>query len=282
VAWRKQDSKENSQLSWHTTTRIASNVYHISEPVGEIEPRFNAPTVNVYLVVGGEHAALIDSGLGVGDLGTEIGALTSLPCIVLNTHAHWDHIGGNAHFDEIAIHELEAGAMTVEPNMGAIRKVMKSPRARAALPPSFDPDTYRIRTKPATRILHDGDLIDLGDHTLEVLHIPGHSPGHVAYLDAANGMLFTGDTACLSPIYACFPGCDPAGLANSAKRMAALPGVRTVCPGHGEIITEEGWLGKFAACAEAAVSGQAEGKARDGFVKGREFRFDTLSIWLPA
>jgi hypothetical protein len=95
-------------------------------------------------------------------------------------------------------------------------------------------------------------------------------------------MLFTGDTACLSPIYACFPGCDPAALAASAKRMAALPGVRTVCPGHSEIITGEGWLEKFAACVEAAVSGEAEGTVLEGFISGREFRFDSLSIWLPA
>ena len=269
-------------MSWFTTTRIAQNVYQISVPVGEIEPRFNAPTANVYLVVGRDRAALIDSGLGVGDLRAEVGALTSLPCMVLNTHAHWDHVGGNAQFDETAIHELEAPSEVQEPNMGAIRKVMQSPRARAALPPSFDPAAYRIRVKPPTRILHDGDRIDLGEHSLEVLHIPGHSPGHVAYLDAANGLLFTGDTACLSPVYACFPGSDPAGLAASARRMAALPGVRTVCPGHGEIITEEGWLGKFADCVEAAVSGQAAGTVRKGFIKGREFRFDNLSIWLPA
>jgi glyoxylase-like metal-dependent hydrolase (beta-lactamase superfamily II) len=269
-------------MSWYTTTRIAQNVHQISAPVGEIEPRFNAPTVNVYLVTGRERAALIDSGLGVGDLRAEVGALTSLPCIVLNTHAHWDHVGGNARFDKTAIHELEAQSLAQEPNMAAIRKVMEAPRARAALPPSFDPAEYRIRVTPPTRILHDGDLVDLGDHTLEVLHIPGHSPGHVAYLDAANGLLFTGDTACLSPIYACFAGSDPAALADSAKRMAALPGVRTVCPGHGDIITEEGWLGEFAACVEAAVSGEAEGTVREGFINGREFRFAALSIWLPA
>ena len=95
-------------------------------------------------------------------------------------------------------------------------------------------------------------------------------------------MLFTGDTACQGPVYACFEGGDPPALVESAKRMAALPGVRTVCPGHDEIITEEGWLDRFAACVEAAVSGEAEGTARDGFIKGREFRFDGLSIWLPT
>lgn len=269
-------------MSWYTTTRIAQNVYQISAPLGEIEPRYNAPTVHVYLVAGRERVALIDSGMGIGDLRAEVAGLTALPCIVLNTHAHWDHIGANTQFAETAIHELEADAVAQETDLGTIRKAMKTPRARAALPPSFDPAEYRIRTRPATRILHDGDRIDLGEHALRVLHIPGHSPGHVAYLDATNGMLFTGDTACQSPIYACFEGGDPVALADSAKRMAALPGVRTICPGHDEVITGEDWLQEFAANVEAAVSGHVEGIARDGFVKGREFRFDTMSIWLPA
>ena len=103
----------------------------------------------------------------------------------------------------------------------------------------------------------------------------------MAYLDEANGMLFTGDTACQGPVYACFEGGDSAALVQSAKRMAALPGVRMVCPGHDEIITEEGWLDEFAACVEAAVAGEVPGRPRDGFVKGREFRFDTGSVWLP-
>ena len=200
---------------------------------------------------------------------------------MLNTHYHWDHIGANSRFAETAIHELEADLAAHEPNMGAIRKAMQKPTALAALPPSFDPAAYRVRTRPATRVLHDNDLINLGDRSLRALHIPGHSPGHVAYLDEAHGMLFTGDTACQGPVYACFEGGDPVALAESAKRMAALPGVRTVCPGHNEIITEEGWLGRFAANVEAAVAGKIPGKSSDGFIVGREFRFDTLSIWLP-
>ena len=91
-----------------------------------------------------------------------------------------------------------------------------------------------------------------GDRMLRVLHTPGHPPGHVAYLDEANQMLFTGDTAHQGPVYACFEGSDPAAPAESVKRLAALPDVRTICPGHDEIITEQGWLGQLAACVEAA------------------------------
>lgn len=269
-------------MTWYTITRIAHDVYQISEPLGAIEPRFGGKTANSYLMIGREHAALIDSGLGIGDLRAEVENMTSLPCLVLNTHSHWDHIGANALFAETAVHKLEAEQVAQEPNLAAIRKAMRKPAAQAALPPAFDPASYRIRTRPATRSLSDNDLVDLGGRELRVLHIPGHSVGHVAYLDPTNGLLFTGDTACLSPVYACFAGGDPAALLDSARRMAALPGVRTVCPGHDPVITEEGWLGEFAANVQAAVSGKADWIARAGFIKGREFRFATGSVWLPA
>jgi glyoxylase-like metal-dependent hydrolase (beta-lactamase superfamily II) len=268
-------------MTWHTTTPVAENVYRISEPIGTIEPRFGISTVNMYLVIGKERAVLIDSGMGVGDVRAETETITSLPCMVLNTHYHWDHIGGNASFKESAIHELETDLVTQKQNVAAIRKAMKSPTARAALPPAFDPATYRIIPKLATRVLHDDDLIDLGGRVLRVLHTPGHSPGHAAFWDDANNMLFTGDTAYLGPVYACFEGSDPREFVKSVNRLAALPNVRTICPGHNEIITKEGWLWELADCLEAAIAGKVPGQPRKGFIVGKEFHFETLSIWLP-
>jgi glyoxylase-like metal-dependent hydrolase (beta-lactamase superfamily II) len=257
-------------VTWHTTAHIAENVYRISEPLGAIEPRVGVTTVNMYLVIGQECAVLIDSGMGIGDVCAEIGKITSLPCTVLNTHYHWDHVGANSFFTESAIHESEIGLVAQVPDVSFIRQAMQSPAARAVLPSSFDPTAYPVSPKPATRVLHDNDLIDLGGRVLRALHTPGHSPGHAAYLDEASNMLFTGDTAYLGPVYACFEGSNPAAFAESVKRLAALPNVRTLCPGHDDIITEQGWLGELAECVEAAVAGKVPGQPRDGFIVGQE------------
>lgn len=268
-------------MTWHTITHIGENIYRISEPLGAIEPRVGVTTVNMYLVIGQERAVLIDSGLGIGDIHAEINKITSLPCMVLNTHYHWDHIGANAFFTESAIHECEIDLVAQEPDPTTIRKIMQSPTARAVLPSSFDPTAYRITPKPATHGLHDNDLIDLGGRVLRVLNTPGHSPGHSAYWDEASNMLFTGDTAYLGPVYACFEGSDPAAFAESVKRLATLPNVRTICPGHDEIITKQGWLRELAEFVEAAVTGKVPGQPRDGFIVGQEYQFETMSIWLP-
>lgn len=268
-------------MTWHTTTRIAENFYRISEPFGAIKPWVGVTTANMYLVMGQERAALIDSGMGIGDVRAEIGKITSLPCTVLNTHYHWDHVGANSLFAESAIHESEVELVAQEPDVGFIHQAMQSPAARAVLPASFDPAAYRIIPKPATRVLHDNDVIDLGGRVLRVLHIPGHSPGHVAYLDEASNMLFTGDTAYLGPVYACFEDSDPVAFARSVKRLAALPSVTTICPGHNDIITDRDWLSELAECVEAAVAGKVAGQPRDGLIVGQEYGFGALSVWLP-
>jgi glyoxylase-like metal-dependent hydrolase (beta-lactamase superfamily II) len=274
-------NEDLTMMTWHTINPIAEDVYQISEPIGTIEPRFGVSTVNMYLIVGRERAVLIDSGMGIGDVSLEIAQITPLPCMVLNTHYHWDHVGANASFDEIAIHELETDLVAQKQNVASLRKLMKSSAARAILPPGFDPSAYRIIPKPATRSLHDNELIDLGGHVLKVLHTPGHSPGHVTFWHEAKRMLFTGDTASMGPIYACFEGGNPEALAESAKRLAALPNVRTICPGHDEIITREGWLCEMDECVQAAMTGKVPGHPHKDFIVGQEFRFDTLSVWLP-
>ncbi len=272
---------EAAGMSWHTIAQVADNVYWISEPLGTIDPRFGVMTVNMYLVVGRDRAVLIDSGMGIGEVTTEISQLTPLPCTVLNTHYHWDHIGANALFAECAIHEKEVALVAQEPDMSSVREALQSAAARAVLPAHFDPAAYRIIPKPATHVLHDQDKIDLGGRALWVLHTPGHSPGHVVYLDEAHGLLFTGDTAYQGPLFACFEGSNPVDFAQSAKRLAQLPNVRLICPGHNDPIITPGWLNELAECVEAAVSGRAAGQLRDDFVVGREYRFEDIAVWLP-
>ena len=267
-------------MAWHTVERIAEDTYRIYEPMGAIMPSLGISSVNTYMVVGDERAALIDSGMGVGDVRGEIARITDLPCTVLNTHYHWDHVGANALFEESAIHEAEAEALAQEQHLGAFRKAFRSASSRGVLPPSFDVNSYRIVPPTATRVLRDGDVIDLGGRLIQALHTPGHSPGHTTYLDAANCLLFTGDTAYEGPVFACFEGGDPQAFAHTADRLAALPGPLTACPGHNDVIVDPDWLAWFARCVGDAVDGMAKGVVKEGLVLGRVFTFGAMSVWL--
>jgi len=269
-------------MTWHRIEQMAEATYRIYEPMGAIMPSLGISSVNAYLVVGDDRAALIDSGMGVGRVRDVVESVTCLPCEVLNTHYHWDHVGGNAQFAESGIHELEAMYLGRGQPLGSFRDAFRHPADPSVLPESFDVEAYRIVTDPATRTMREGDVIDLGGRALEVLHTPGHSPGHITYLDRARGLLFTGDTAYDGPVYACFEGGDPQAFARSAARLAALEGPLTVCPGHGDCIADPTWLGWYAQCVGDAVAGRSPGELKQGLVLGREHRFGRLAVWLPA
>ena len=79
---------------WFEVYRIQPDLYAIYEP-GHFQE------VISYLITGSEKALLVDTGLGMGNIRKVVEELTSLPVLVMNTHTHFDHIGGNALFDTV-------------------------------------------------------------------------------------------------------------------------------------------------------------------------------------
>ena len=90
---------------------------------------------------------------------------------------------------------------------------------------------YEVRAAPATRLLDDGDVIDLGDRTFDVLHLPGHSPGSIGLWEAATGVLFSGDALYDGPLLDELDGSDIDAYVATIERLRELP-VTVVHGGH--------------------------------------------------
>lgn len=284
---------------WFYTREIARDTWLIAEP----------GHVNSWLVAGAERAILVDTGLGIAPIRPVVERLTPVSVSVVNTHHHFDHVGGNHEFDEIAIHPLGAPllASPVPPEVtqgyaryaaavaaayGDIEAVdrgllhLSTEEARPRpLPSGFAPETWRIEPTTATSTLSEGDRIELGGRTLEVLHCPGHSEDGIALLDRAAGLLVAGDTISTGPIYAQFPESDLESLAGSVRRLASLEHeLRNVLVGHfGRTTVEPGFLREVArgfeeVCAGSRSSSPAADCLGD---RVREVRFDRFSIYLP-
>ena len=189
---------------------------------------------HAYLVEGDERAALIDAGLGIGDLRTATADVTDLPVEVLLTHSHYDHVGSAHLFDDVAITEGDDGALAAElsAEMKAYADLIPG-RCSRPIPPGFSWDRYRIVPTMPTRVLRDGDIVDLGGRQLEVVHTPGHSPGSACFLDSKTGCLFTGDTVYQGALNIQLERSDPAMYSMSMKRLVELvPDVSTIFPAH--------------------------------------------------
>lgn len=215
---------------WFTLERIDDDTIAISEYGHEEQ-------VHSYLVEGSDRAALIDTGLGVDDLASVVRDLTDRPILVVTTHAHWDHLGAHEAFDSIAVHEAEREWLAEgipDVNLDNVRNCLVNDATRP-LPEGFAPDEYEVPTADPTRIIGDGDEIDLGGRQLRVLHTPGHSPGHCCLFDPDRGHLFAGDLIYAGPLLVHFESTDPAVFAESVRRIADLDGIERILPGHHDL-----------------------------------------------
>jgi glyoxylase-like metal-dependent hydrolase (beta-lactamase superfamily II) len=143
------------------------------------------------------------------------------------THAHFDHFGGTAQLASqsstdlvIALHPVDLPLWQVAGGAALFGMSIPTPPK-----PNFD--------------LAHGQVLQLGKYPFEVRHIPGHSPGHVVFYCASEGVMFCGDTVFWGSIgRSDLPGGDGALLVRSIReQILSLPDDTRLLPGHGEETT---------------------------------------------
>ncbi len=209
---------------WFTIERIDTDTYAISEYKHWEE-------THCYLVIGTNLAVLIDTGLGVSNIKSIVETITSLPILVLITHAHWDHIGGLCHFNNIAIHQNETEWLSNKFPL-PLEIVKKNLTLRPCdFPSDFIIDNYCIFHNSPSYIIHDKELIDIGNRKIQVLHTPGHSPGHCCFYEQERGFLYSGDLIYSGCLDAFYPTTNPVDFMNSVKSIQKL-NIKKILPGH--------------------------------------------------
>ncbi|MDH3588457.1 MAG: MBL fold metallo-hydrolase [Gammaproteobacteria bacterium] len=268
--WAGFQKIEQSQ-NWFEVYEVAAGVYAIYEP-GQFEE------VISYLITGSNAALLFDTGLGIGDMGQLIGELTDLEVTVINSHTHYDHIGGNHGFKSILGVDTEytrkrtAGLAHNEVDFAVGPGWIWKP-----VPVGFDPEEYAIEPYKVTRRVTDGERIILGaDRQLEVILTPGHAPDALCLIDRKNRILFTGDTFYLAPLYTHLEGSDFDAYVTTAQRLAGLASdVDLLMPGHNEPAVAASYLPRLSAAFDEIVDNQADYIVTDG---NREYAFGGFSI----
>ena len=108
-------------------------------------------------------------------------------------------------------------------------------------------------------ILPDGDTMDLGGRTLKVIGTPGHTPDAIALLDDKNGLLFTGDSFYLGPIYLYRPETDLDAYVASMQKLGALaPHLQLLLPSHNTPVADPSYLPKVVAAIQQVRRGRSE------------------------
>jgi glyoxylase-like metal-dependent hydrolase (beta-lactamase superfamily II) len=202
---------------------------------------------NIWHVRGRDRDLIVDTGSGLSPLCAAIADLTDKPITAVATHIHYDHVGGLHEFETRLMHRIEAPRMKPYREFHPIRvsefpesfREYLAPRDPArgdllldALPTAgWRAEDYRIESVAPTRQLEEGDVIDLGDRALEVMHLPGHSPGSIGLWEHRSGILFSGDAIYDGPLLDMLPDSSVHDYIATMKRLRALP-VTIVHGGH--------------------------------------------------
>ena len=223
---------------WFEHDTVDEGVLRIREP--HVDPFLQA---NLFLVQGRDRDLLVDTGLGIGSLRGELGELFERPVTAVATHRHFDHTGGLREFDEVVVHRDDAEAVANAEGFASLVIEDYPPEELSgyerpasmltALPhEGFDLGSYAVTPVTPTRIVDEGDQIDLGDRRLTVLHLPGHTPGELGLWEEATRTLFSGDCVYESGVLLDeLPESDVADYVRSMERLRDLP-VRIVHGGH--------------------------------------------------
>ena len=248
---------------WFAVYRLEAGVFALYEP-------FQAQEVLSWLILGEERALLFDTGMGLAPIRPVVEELTGLPVVVLNSHTHYDHMGGNAEFETILALDSDYGRHNAGGwDHAAVVGELAPTAFCAERLPGFDAAHYRIRPFRATGIVADGHVIDLGGRRLEVLGLPGHSPDSIGLIDRSGGLLWTGDTFYEGQIWLYFPGTDLDAYARSVRRLARLvPGLERVFPSHNTPVAAPQRLEQLARAFDLVRQGSAPARpSRDGLVE---------------
>ena len=195
--------------------------------------------VRFFLFCGKEKAALIDSGMNSPDAREIAEKLTSLPLILINTHADPDHISGNGAFEQFYMSPAEEG-------------------------------NYRIHGGKGNLIpVKEGDVIELGDRALEIIDLPGHTPGSIAILDRKNRVLVAGDSVQDGNIFMFGERRNLPLYIESLRHLEKFDGLYDeIYPMHGTFPVKPDLVGKLIEGAKDILEGRAASVSVNKF--GRE------------
>jgi glyoxylase-like metal-dependent hydrolase (beta-lactamase superfamily II) len=240
---------------WFEVYKVAPATFAIYEP-------HQAEEVISYLIVGTKQALLFDTGMGIGNIRAIVARLTSRPIVVLNSHTHDDHVGGNWQFPFVYGMDTAFTRTNAKGSREDTQAEIGKDMLCGALPKNFDPAKYVTKPWKISLFVHDHFKVNLGGRTLEIIATPGHTPDAISLIDRANGLLFTGDTFYPGEIWLYRPETDFPDYLASVKKLSLLaPEIKIVFGAHNVPVAPPSVLPQLDAAIRSVLAGKIQPKS---------------------
>jgi len=230
---------------WFRVTQVAERVWAIDDHGSD----------KMYLIEGRDKALLVDTGLGVGDLAKCVQSITKLPLTIVNTHGHTDHAGGNYPFKTVYAHPMDFDGIRQFGNREYRRRTAQNMLKGSPITDPVLSESHESLPAPSLVPVKDGTTFDLGDRKLEVIEVPGHTPGSICILDPARKLLFAGDND-NQLVWLFLANSTPLEIyLQSLKKLnARVSEFDRIMPGHGAPLKSD-FVAEQIACAQSILDG---------------------------
>lgn len=173
-------------MEYFTTFKINNHIYQIKDAMNVLST----------LIIGKEKAMVIDTGYGIYNLKAYIEKITSLPLIVVDSHGHMDHTGGNYLFDKVYINKKDYDLCKKHNSYDWRLNNLLTAQKLKLIDTTYDMDYYLKQREGNLVFFNDNQLFDLGGLQVKVINMEGHTTGSVGFLIIEDKILVSSDASC--------------------------------------------------------------------------------------
>lgn len=247
--------------------------------------------VSMYLIVGKDRALMIDSGYSTTHAKQYAETVTHLPIDLINTHGHFDHIGGNADFETVYLSRADWIVAREHSDYDSLKILLDRYKASSlavrtllGIPPIAKAADATLRITPCryTELPAEGRL-ELGDRSVLFFETPGHTMGSICIFDEKSRILFPGDMLCQEGVLLGFDySTSVAQYLDSIRRIQAFYRQNRgekIFPAHQKTPVGLELFDRYIDVCEKILRGEVRGKYKDmGLCRGLSVTRNGLTI----
>ena len=219
-----------------------------------------------FLLLGKERALLIDTCYGRGNFPNIVEKLADgREIVVVNTHGHYDHTGGNPWFPKVHMH----------PNAMAYAKEPFSPVDPVWMANMPYPDYEMIP-------VNDGDVFDIGGRQIEVIYAPAHSDSSLMFIDHGRRLLFTGDEFDSEQAALPRPNVIERFHANMVRLQSRRADFDFIMPSHNGCPIDLDYLDDFEICSRHVLEGHPDFVEHEGLPEFDDYVMKRVQVGLSS
>ncbi|CUX33317.1 MBL fold metallo-hydrolase [Clostridium sp. C105KSO13] len=259
-----------------------NEIVQISEGIYQIKYYWlGLADVYMYLIIGGEKALLIDTGFSNTHAREYVQSVTELPVEVVNTHGHFDHIGGNSEFDKIYMSKEDWETAKLHSDYEILKEMLNHyEKAVPAINTLFGNAKIRKEAEQSIHVkkfnplpLPEKGYFELGNRKVLYLKTPGHTIGSICLWDEQTKTFFPGDMLCEEGVLLGFEhSSSVSGYRDSITKMQVFykqhDGYQ-ILPSHHQVPVKADIFERYLDLCDNIISGKYKGiYVDDGLSQG--------------